>query len=424
MVLRHSPASRALPSRARLASRSVRNGPYSSSSSPAAGACSGSMRTSSPPSCSTSRTHCSAAGLRKRRLALGASSFTSRDSSSSAPSSPPVSIHSTARTWRVSFDSLPERCSLAKCSSTRLRRLRLLPTYSSAPRFAAEQVHARSLGQVLGEIGRQVRRQARLVERRRDRGLQLLAAGRPTRTPRAAAAAPRHRRAPGAGPRRRVRSARSACPGCGGHARGTARATGVPCTAPAQRTSRRRDGTRCARSHSRSVRCARRTTAPRGDGAPRARRSSNDGASATISLLMPVKFSINGGMRWPGFTRLLHCSTTSPPSSSTMPTSMTRWCAAMPPVVSRSMQATGPRSAAAPSDTGGVAGRTTPYSSPEPSSVRIGAYSSGRRSRNTPQAWRCARTASRSNVAVSTASLPRSASATFAPVGSAMNDEP
>src|SRR5512137_2629674 len=58
---------------------------------------------------------------------------------------------------------------------------------------------------------------------------------------------------------------------------------------------------------------------------------------------MPVNEAISEGIRMPGCTRVLHSSTISPCSSRTMPTSMTRCCAAIPPVVSRSTQATGPR---------------------------------------------------------------------------------
>ncbi len=58
--------------------------------------------------------------------------------------------------------------------------------------------------------------------------------------------------------------------------------------------------------------------------------------------------AIDDGIRMPGCTSVLHSSTISPCSSSTMPTSMTRCCAAMPPVVSRSTQATGTAQRSAP----------------------------------------------------------------------------
>src|SRR5512137_1713898 len=76
-----------------------------------------------------------------------------------------------------------------------------------------------------------------------------------------------------------------------------------------------------------------------------------------MSFVIPVKASIEGGTRTPGLTRLLHSSTTTPPSRSTMPTSMMRWCTAMPPVVSRSTQATRPRSAGAARARGDGSGR-------------------------------------------------------------------
>ncbi len=81
----------------------------------------------------------------------------------------------------------------------------------------------------------------------------------------------------------------------------------------------------------------------RAGAAPPGATSANGGASATIESSMPVNDAINDGMRMPGCTSVLHSSTISPCSSSTMPTSMTRCCAAIPPVVSRSTQATGPR---------------------------------------------------------------------------------
>jgi hypothetical protein len=43
-----------------------------------------------------------------------------------------------------------------------------------------------------------------------------------------------------------------------------------------------------------------------------------------MSFEIPVKSTMVGGMRIPGLTRLLHASTTRPPSSSTIPTSMMR----------------------------------------------------------------------------------------------------
>ena len=58
------------------------------------------------------------------------------------------------------------------------------------------------------------------------------------------------------------------------------------------------------------------------------------------------------------------------------------------------------------------------------SRVISGPYKSGLRSRNTPQAWRWPRTASRSNRAAITASSCRPASARLSPVGPAMKEQP
>src|SRR5262245_10076442 len=60
---------------------------------------------------------------------------------------------------------------------------------------------------------------------------------------------------------------------------------------------------------------------------------------------MPVNSWMAYGIRTPGFTSVEYSSTISPPSSSTMPASMTRSWAACPPVVSRSTQAIRPASA-------------------------------------------------------------------------------
>ena len=70
--------------------------------------------------------------------------------------------------------------------------------------------------------------------------------------------------------------------------------------------------------------------------AHRGRDSAKRGASATISLLMPVKFSMYAGMGHSGFTSELHSSTSSPFFTRTMPTSVIRSYAALPPVVSKS----------------------------------------------------------------------------------------
>src|ERR1039457_539964 len=51
---------------------------------------------------------------------------------------------------------------------------------------------------------------------------------------------------------------------------------------------------------------------------------------------MPVNASIALGMRHSGFTSELHCSTSSPRSTRTMPISVIRCQAALPPVVSKS----------------------------------------------------------------------------------------
>ena len=59
-----------------------------------------------------------------------------------------------------------------------------------------------------------------------------------------------------------------------------------------------------------------------------------------------------------------------------------------------------------------------------PSNVQSAEYSSGRLSRNTCQLARCRASASRSKLAVSTASASCGASASLAPLASAMNDEP
>jgi len=52
--------------------------------------------------------------------------------------------------------------------------------------------------------------------------------------------------------------------------------------------------------------------------------SAKRGAPATISLVIPVKLSIYGGMRHSGLMSELHSSTTSPLSIRTMPTSVMR----------------------------------------------------------------------------------------------------
>src|SRR3569832_1157263 len=57
-----------------------------------------------------------------------------------------------------------------------------------------------------------------------------------------------------------------------------------------------------------------------------------------MSLEMPVSDWMNSGMCMPGLTRLLHSRTPSA-STSMMPTSVMRSCAAAPPVVSRSTNA-------------------------------------------------------------------------------------
>src|ERR1700722_18766962 len=55
-----------------------------------------------------------------------------------------------------------------------------------------------------------------------------------------------------------------------------------------------------------------------------------------MSLLMPVKLSMYGGMTQSGLTSVLHSSITTPSRNRTTPISMIRWWAALPPVVSKS----------------------------------------------------------------------------------------
>src|SRR5258707_15487414 len=77
-------------------------------------------------------------------------------------------------------------------------------------------------------------------------------------------------------------------------------------------------------------------TAPRNFSSTVAAISANNGASATISLLIPVKASMYGEMGHSGLTSELHSSSSTPFCTRTMPTSVIRWWAGLPPVVSKS----------------------------------------------------------------------------------------
>jgi hypothetical protein len=68
---------------------------------------------------------------------------------------------------------------------------------------------------------------------------------------------------------------------------------------------------------------------------------SNDGASANISLSMPVSSVMPGGTGTPGFTRLCHSKSTRSPVTPMTATSMTRCVPGEQPVVSMSTKATG-----------------------------------------------------------------------------------
>src|SRR4051812_17736237 len=67
----------------------------------------------------------------------------------------------------------------------------------------------------------------------------------------------------------------------------------------------------------------------------------NVGAPATMSLLMPVRFSMNEEIRICGFTSVLHSRTYSPFSTSIRPISVMRSMLAAAPVVSRSSRTSG-----------------------------------------------------------------------------------
>jgi hypothetical protein len=60
-----------------------------------------------------------------------------------------------------------------------------------------------------------------------------------------------------------------------------------------------------------------------------------------MSLSMPVSAVMPAGTRTPGFTRLCHSNSTSPPRAPITATSMTRWVPGVQPVVSMSTKATG-----------------------------------------------------------------------------------
>ena len=68
--------------------------------------------------------------------------------------------------------------------------------------------------------------------------------------------------------------------------------------------------------------------------------SAKVGAPFTISLVMPVRIWMSGGIERSGSTSEDHSSTTSPSTTRTMATSVTRSPVAEVPVVSRSTKAT------------------------------------------------------------------------------------
>ena len=68
---------------------------------------------------------------------------------------------------------------------------------------------------------------------------------------------------------------------------------------------------------------------------------SNGGASASMSLSMPVSAVMPAGTRTPGFTRLCHSKSTRSPVAPMTATSMMRCMPGVPPVVSMSTKATG-----------------------------------------------------------------------------------
>ena len=112
---------------------------------------------------------------RNRRCSSGASSLISRDSSSSAPNSPPVSNHSTSRSSRI------DACLAIACREVREHAAAQVASHANVERHAAvaaEYVDAGSLRQIVGEIRGQPRRQPRLANLDRDR----LVEPRPTRT--------------------------------------------------------------------------------------------------------------------------------------------------------------------------------------------------------------------------------------------------
>ena len=96
--------------------------------------------------------------------------------------------------------------------------------------------------------------------------------------------------------------------------------------------------TRCERTSSRNARCARRT--PRRSFSPHlAAISANRGAPATMASPMPVKVLDVGGIGHSGLTSELHSSSSSPFGTRTMPISVIRSYAGLPPVVSKSTNA-------------------------------------------------------------------------------------
>src|SRR5512139_3922928 len=68
--------------------------------------------------------------------------------------------------------------------------------------------------------------------------------------------------------------------------------------------------------------------------------SAKVGAPFTISLVMPVRIWMSGGIERSGSTSVDHSSTSSPSTTRTMATSVTRSPVAEVPVVSRSTKAT------------------------------------------------------------------------------------
>ncbi len=78
------------------------------------------------------------------------------------------------------------------------------------------------------------------------------------------------------------------------------------------------------------------STAPRLNSRNAGSTCSIRGADTTMASVMPVSAAMNGGIEWPGLTRVASSPTTSPPRTLTAPTSVMPQSAGDPPVVSRS----------------------------------------------------------------------------------------